>query len=451
MAEVVLSPTVDAGDSSVVDNTNIEDHGAAGDQGADDGAGQGVIPDNDSDQGDQSDQGEQGDQQNQSAGDQNKGAANLGEAAKKHLAELSKTNKPLAEAFKRNEFKVREYEKIYKTPAEALEVKGLMESLVGPDGETGAEAIERLQTDAQEFAAEINQFREGQTDLLDALAKDSPQGLAKLVPHGVKLLKSIDQAGYDRLSGAIMDELFVGKNVYDHVQRLMETVAAGGEGAQQNAYALVQQLQKFLGAYKQYSGQGNTALDAERSTFEKQKQDWQTKQATETENKFAENVLGSVNPAVTKQVKDHIATMIPKGYKMPDGTSNQIVTEVFRRINAKLLERPDYKTRYDALLKTRDPKRVSNFIRSRVDPILLDLTKSVYQDFRGVVPPRKAGAGNAGAGAGKGNQNQNTQGVQNRKPTLDEALSLGFSKIDWINALSARKLAKNGKVLFQWQ
>lgn len=359
---------------------------------------------------------------------------------KKFTAELSKTNKPLAEQLTADRYKVLEFEKAgFKTPAEASAFKEAVETY------GGLEELETIASDAREFGGEIMQLANGDPALIDKLSKESPEGLSKLAMPFLEKLKSFNPEEYKSISTRLVADALGASNVSSHASLLLKAILDGDQNA---AKSLAERLDAHLKTYGE-GAKAAAAKDPERENFLKEKQTWETQKQTEAQEKFATDVLGGVNPKVTAEVIEHINSFLPKGYKLPEATLHKMVGDVFADINAKLLEKKDYATRYEALLKTKDARRVAQFIHSRTTPILYDLAKKTYDIYKGSAPAAaRRVAPKAGAPAAGGQKTET--GVENRKPTFSEAARFGFSKEDYLQGVMTKKLVKNGKTVFAW-
>jgi hypothetical protein len=363
---------------------------------------------------------------------------------KASLAELNKTNPKMADQISKDFFKVRQIEAMgFKSTADVKALKDTIDNIVGLNGETGVAAIEALQADAQEFNDEITAFAQGDPGLLQKLATQSPEGFMKLIPHAIKLFREKNAEGYSKMMDAEIDTVFTQNNVYPHVQSLLAAIGSDEPGARAEALRLGKALQGWL-AGKQ--GKGNAPVDKDRESLNADRQAWETQKATEAQQKFEKEMYGGLNPVVTNKVNSILSSLLPKGYKLPEATQARILQTIFSQIDSKLMEKEDYKTRAEAIFKTKDLKRVHNFMVSRIEPLLLPLTKAVYTEFRGVVPAKKA----AVAPRTQGNQQAPVKGAQPRKPSYDEAKALGFSKEEWLNSLGKKKLERAGKTYFAW-
>lgn len=360
---------------------------------------------------------------------------------KASLAELKKTNPKMADQISKDYFKVRQFEQLgFKSPADVKAMKDTIDGLTGLNGETGLAAIESLQADAQEFNDEISAFTQGDPALLQKLATSSPEGFAKLIPHAIKLFRDKSPQEFAKLEEGIIDSAFTQNNVYPHVDLMVKAIV---EGNQAEAARLAKALQGYLNGKQ---GKGNQPVDKDREAFQTERQQWETQKASEAQQKFEKEMYAGLNTVVTDKVKSILTSLLPKGFKLPVETESLMLKTIFGQIDGKLQEKQDYLSRAGAIFKTKDLKRVHNFMVSRIDPLLLPLTKSVFTQFRGVAPGKKAAPG-VKSGVTPGNV---SKGMQARKPTLQEAQDLGFSKEEYLNALGKKKLERAGKTLFTW-
>lgn len=362
---------------------------------------------------------------------------------KTSLSELRKTNPKMAKQIQEDYFKVRQIEALgFKSTSEVKAFKETIDNITALNGETGMQAIEALQADAQEFHDEMTAFAQGEGSLLVKLQKANADGFNKLVPQANKIFKETNPQEYAKFEESVIDTAFSANNVYSHIEALTKAIS---EGNQAEANRLAKGLQGWVNGKQ---GKGNPTVDKEREAVQTERQQWETQKATEAQATFEKNMYGGLNPVVTNKVKTLIAGFLPKGYKLPAETENLMLTTIFGQIDGKLQEKEDYISRASAIFKTKDQKRVHNFMLSRIDPHLLPLTKAVVQQFRGAVPAAKK-AVVPGVKPTTGN-NPLAKGAQARKPSLQEAMDAGFSKNEYLTALTKKKLEKNGKTYFAW-
>jgi ABC-type histidine transport system ATPase subunit len=378
---------------------------------------------------------------------------------KKSVNERFKDNPKLRDEIIGDRFKLENWNKLgFKSPEEVTALRDAVEAYGGVEG------LESLAATSEMFNAEQAQLKSGDPAILDVLLKDNAEGMMKLIPEAVSRMKSAAPEQYTAMRDAMLHDEFTANNVYSHLAVLLDVITKGEAGAQVKAKDLTERLQEYLGKFKSAASKEK---NPEKEAWLKEKAEFEKTKSSEAEEKFAGEVLSTVNPEVTKMVRGHIQSLVPKGYTLPKATEDKLLQEVFDGINGKLLEKDDYTKRYDALLKTRDAKRLSRFILSRVEPITFDLAKAVYEVFRGASPTtmKKGAAGGGGRGssaaAGKdgkdgaaGGSGRTVNGapeVINRKPTLQEAMKMGFSKEEWLGGSISKKLIdKNKNVRFAW-
>lgn len=359
------------------------------------------------------------------------------EERKKAIAEIRKQNPKLADELKRDFSKARQFEQAFKTPTEAREAKEFMERVGGEDG------LAEIEAQLESMKMVDASIERGDPAVVDDMVADFPEGFAKIMPHALEKWEAVDPDGFKRHSASAVDRYFESNNVYSHVDALAQAIA---DGKQEDAHRLTTQLREFLKGSREFGQRRqNAGTDKEREAFEREKREFEESRRVAADNEFSEKVLAQANAEVTRTA-EAVLKDLTRGLEVPAETRARIMREVFREINAKLNELPNYGKRYDALFASRDVNRMAKFIIANARQVLPGLVKSVKSAYiLGTGKPAARVAAQRGAGG-----NGAHAATLGRKPTLAEARAMGFGTDEYLSALGQRKLERNGKVFARW-
>jgi len=378
------------------------------------------------------------DDQKENSGDEKGGDARklIGEA-RAQIAELRKTNPKLADFAQKSIFKTQGYEKLFPTVKDAETAKAAIEELGGDEG------IANLRQSSEALEHIDKSLAAGDVALVDDMLKDFPDGTAKLIVDGVGKLKTLKPEAYAQLEDGMVHGFLEGKNVYGHVQYLLDQIQGG---SQDKALEAAKILNDFMQHHKTNGAKKSGAPSDEASKLAADRKAFEEQKATDAFNGFAQKVLDMTNPVVTTQCKEILTSLLPKGFKLPSPTEDAILEDVFSKINAALNKNPNYSKRWNGLIneakKTGDVNRVHKFVMSNLKDHLPELVKASKSKFvvGSVKPQPKVGQKGAGGQPAP-------KGVINRKPTLAESR---LSKEAYLNGIGQKKIVAPGGQTYQW-
>jgi hypothetical protein len=354
----------------------------------------------------------------------------LPQHVKQALAKLREIDPKMADTVRRNYYEASDYRQAFPTVREAREARDLLEEVGGADG------IQRVRGEADDYAHELNAMANGDPSVIEELVRDFPDGLVRLVPHALDAMSEVDPAAFEKLSAGIVTQVLANKGVTHNVLRLTELIA---DGKQKEAFDLAKQMLDWVNGVKDYADQ-KADLNARGGETDREKRVRMREQELEANNKrtFGVQVGGEAIRMLNTMIDQALAPML-KGRRLslnPDQRKdfqNGARTE----ISNALARLPGYRDRMQELIDAGDQQAILRFIRSKVQSAQL-VRRAVTNAWgrRGFSQAR--GASRNGSGT--------TTGVVRlaQKPSADQ--------IDWskdrsrMRYMTGEATLKNGKV-----
>lgn len=290
------------------------------------------------------------------------------EAVKKALEKLRESDPETAKLLRKEFFKqkqdIRGYKESFRTPAEAIAARDLIESI---GGETG---IAEMQGEVKEYANELSSMAEGNPRIVDDLARDFPKGLVKLTPHAVSRLKQIDAAAYTQRIAApgTVDVLNMtagslnGSTPLHAMDRLIELIADGKQDAANGMAKALRQWAADVTAYARVAETRRGEIDdddPDRKALNAERAEVQT----EKQRIFTQQVSTSIMSRLNRVVEQHLAPYLKKAKLTPEqrkSTNNAVRNRI-----TKMLERePKYQTPFKAALEKGDIRAIERLVGS---------------------------------------------------------------------------------------
>ena len=342
----------------------------------------------------------------------------------KSLEELKKTNPRIAGELRKAYFDSKKFREFFQNPAAAQQAHELLETVGGEEG------IGSMQGEVQEYAQELTGMAQGDPKLIDELAADFPDGLAKLTPVALDKLQSANPAAYDRTMAKHMARIFRDKNVTNVVRRAIELTQ---DGKGQQVFDTLSRLQQWMTGIEDLASKEPETRSADDP---KQKE---IQQREETLNQreqriFTSTVAKQVTTSMNRIIEKHLAPLM-KGRKLTLEQKQELASGTSSRIAAALKSDTVYQRRLKALLEQGDVAKIDRFVSSHVEQRAAKAAQAKWtaSGFSGT----KAAANGAGGG-------QRTRTITGKKPSSAD--------IDWTKDPRRERFAngeatlKNGTV-----
>jgi hypothetical protein len=410
---------VDGGGAGGDDGGGDDGSGGAGDDG---GGAEEVVEGDEGGTGDEADPDAEGAEGDSETGEDEEGSEGArgakrpltpeqqSKAVEKALNKLKESDPEGAKLLRKEFFKTRQaadqYRESFATPQEARAAQELVESIGGEAG------FARAQKELTAYATELDQMAKGDPRAIEDLARDFPKGLAKLVPHAIEKLRTIDSAGYERLISRHMSAAMAEKGFSRSAERLTELI---GDGKQEQALALAKQMVDWIRGTEQFGkAQPQDVNKEEMSEVERARQEVETEKQAIFKSQVNSDTLEAMKGIIGKHLRPLLKTRnmtLQQKQDLEDG--------VFTHITKQLLGRSDYKQNYTSLFRDGNRTGLKRYIGSQVARIAKKSVDTVWANrgFASNGAKRKVNGSANGASGGSGPV------VLSRKPDA--------SKIDW--------------------
>jgi hypothetical protein len=306
------------------------------------------------------------------------------------LNKLKKVDPQLAALFRKDHFHLRDYRRAG-TPSEVMEMRDTLETY------GGAEGLEDLRGKADMFADELVQLSNGDTGIVDTLAQDYPQSLAKLAPHSMEKLRQINPQAYERSASGITANFMRDKGVTNSLVRLGDIIRAGGEHAQKDSFELVQKLVDWAQKTEEYGRsqpREEGESEAEKRLRMQQQKIEQDRSSIQTE-KIGNAITTSMNQIIQKHLNPYL-----KDRKLTLDQKKHLATNIFTAISDSLKSNERYQARFKALRQRGDVREIARFVSSKVEEIAAKSVRGVWNASGHANVPRKPANTNGNARPG---------------------------------------------------
>jgi hypothetical protein len=410
---------VDGGGAGGDDGGGDDGSGGAGDDG---GGAEEVVEGDEGGTGDETDPDAEGAEGDSETGEDEEGSQGArgakrpltpeqqSKAVEKALNKLKESDPEGAKLLRKEFFKTRQaadqYRESFATPQEARAAQELVESIGGEAG------FARAQKELTAYATELDQMAKGDPRAIEDLARDFPKGLAKLVPHAIEKLRSIDSAGYERLISRHMSAAMAEKGFSRSAERLTELI---GDGKQEQALALAKQMVDWIRGTEQFGkAQPQESHNEEMSEVERRAQEVDQK----AENIFRKEVGTEITTTMNQLISRHLNPLL-KGRNLTLQQKQDLASGVFSHISGNLQKNRPYQERFAALLGEKDTVAIKRYVGSQVARIVKKSVDTVWANrgFASNGAKRKVNGSANGASGGSGPV------IMGKKPSPE--------KIDW--------------------
>lgn len=358
---------------------------------------------------------------------------------------IKEANPQAAEAYRKDHFSTEAYKKAFATPREAVETRQLLDNIGGVEGLT------QLQTDAEEYATELNQVASGDPEIIKSFLSnpETKGGIAKLVPTALSIMAAANKEIDPELHQAFQDtvrpyfssslDTYVTPEIYQagvSLNRIVKQMEAAGQDTSQleNILGSLDKVYKYTTNIKSAVEKGETTLSAKEKQLQQQSQEV----AKQKEEIFMNQVRTSVNTTINASISKVVAPLI-KGKNLTSEQKQDLVSGIMDLTTRQLQSNDKYQKQLKTLLKQRDSEKVAQFVKQNFDRLVSDNAKKVWA---------RRGYSNLTAKSRTAVNNSTT--VLARKPKRDD---VDWNKTSDIDFMSGKAVLKGtGKqVSFKWE
>ena len=302
---------------------------------------------------------------------------------KKAIASLKATSPEQAKAIKGLYYSEQAYREVFAKPEEAIAAKSLIDE-VG-----GAEGIQEIAAERQEWNEIDAAFAEGKKDFVTGLAESNPDAFLKTAPHVINEFaqRAPEQYQYYANNVAVNTLAAAGvslENLATAYQRYGD-----GTGKETPAQSIIAEIHGALNGIKGKA----TEFEQKRNAVDPREQQLKQRE-TDFEHKRRADFEGRVANSAESYLKDKMQPEIDRvvaGRKIdPDamkGYQKMVNDEVMRRLG----EIPGFADKLEAQYRTGDESKSVEYIKAQYNRILPDAAK-VIAPFLKNIAPGKPGA-----------------------------------------------------------
>lgn len=352
----------------------------------------------------------------------------IDDATKKALASLKKVDPAAAKRVAEAYFKYQGYQKVFPTIHEARGAKATLEAVGGTKG------IQEMQTAVNDYDTEIEQFAEGNPELINKLWDSNPEGAELSAAAMIEVIGSKSAEAFDRVIVPAMVSRLEKAGFFSSMNELSEFIK---EGEGQKAYDLLAKIGKFFtdakGLQKKQLELKNR-VDPERQKLERERSDFEKQKHVEYENKIAANANQLNNKEMSKLVEPFFNTM-----KLPKDGRRRFVQGLQNEVWAAMKADSEFQMQARTIQKKGDAGETAEFIAGKFSELLPGIYRKyrneLYPNFermkgKGTPAPKNAAANGNGAGAGAGAGAGNVK--LGARPAHNQVDWTKTSDIDWI-------------------
>lgn len=271
----------------------------------------------------------------------------------------------------------------------------------------GAEGIERLKGEAQEYAQALTRAANGDAELWDEIHADSPDGAAKLAMAGIDKLERFAPDKFELVKSRMVSRSLSQSGFAGTLGNLLEIIREGGADAQKYALREAQKLANWVAQTDEFSRQQQTTSDEGKNEVEER-----ARSLDQREYKiYHEDVGRATNQRMSSIVSKSLAPLM-QGKKLTNEQRQGLASETYSIISASLAKNEMYKRALKAQLSSKkDPQEIARWVATKVQEIAPKAAKMAW--------------GRRGFGTAPASTNGNAQArtVVNGKPKSED--------IDW--------------------
>lgn len=290
-----------------------------------------------------------------------------------------------ASVLRREHFENLDYRKVG-TPAEVRALKESFE-LVG-----GEEGIQKLQSDAEEFANTLTRVANGDPTVLDDIIADSRDGFLKLASESLNRAREVDSQKYETMLVPHIASLFREKGVSPLATRALKYIQ---EGKQQEAYDLTKELVDWMAGIENSAQQSQ--VRREDDPRDKELRAREEKIRTDEQNAYHRKVGESANSQMRTTISKSLAPYFKSKPNLTKEQKADLESGVYIDISDALKSNQRYQNQLQAhLKKVSSPEEIARFVNSYVDSMAANAVKAVWArrgfgSVNGAKPAAKAG------------------------------------------------------------
>ena len=308
----------------------------------------------------------------------------LPDAIKKGLSQLQKLNSPVAKELRRAYMQEQQYKSTFPTPQEAIQAKGFIEQIGGPEG------LQELQAEREEWQEIDQSFAEGKPEFVQGLAASNPEAFQKIAPQVINTFAEKFPSEYRAYQDIVAANVVMSiPNIEPALNDLVE-------------------LHKQLGEYPQFQRaianvvNGIVGLNDKKTEAQTKRVDPREEQFKQKETQFEQQRRGDFEGQVYNEATSYLQkAMQPEidrivaGRKVSEATMKDYQAKVASAVAEALAKVPGFEKQLEANYRTGDRARSVKYITDTYNRILPEAAKVIdpyVRDIPAAAPAKGASA-----------------------------------------------------------
>ena len=303
---------------------------------------------------------------------------------KKALAKLQEADaegaKLLRKTFYTQEQAIRNFTRAFATPADAVSARELIDTVSIKDGDgntiSGEDAIPLVMQEAENYAGELMAMAKGDVAILDEMARDFPDGLAKLAPAAIDKMREINPAAFTRHQAQMGYSLLADKGGINALSRVLELIA---DGKQEAAFAKAKELSEWMNNLKQFTETKSSQQDdPARREIDERTQQLDRRERAQFIQQVAASVTGNLNSAIQPLINQYLRTAAKRNIRLTHQQKQAFFTGISSRVSGALERNAAYQKQFRSLMSKGDLKATTRYNASEIGKLVKRATRDEW-------------------------------------------------------------------------
>jgi hypothetical protein len=313
----------------------------------------------------------------------------------KQISDLKKSNPAAAKAWAKDHYSLNAYKQEFPSVQEARSAKATLESLGGEEG------INDLTSEVGDYRNEIEQFSNGDPELLNQLYEANPDALATAGQNLLQLFGERNTGLYDKIIAPAMSTRLADADVYSEFDRLLNFVKEGdGQSAWDTGLKIRNWFEKLQRFAQSNGREARQKVNPEAEALAREREEVAQERSVMRETAIR-NDVNTMNMSATKKVVDPFFREV----KLTNDGKKSFVDQLNSRIYAMMKGDKTFQRNFKNIRDKGDNARAARFVAGKFAELLpgqfRKLRDALYPNYQrgGTKVVRPNGAAAAGTPA----------------------------------------------------
>lgn len=267
--------------------------------------------------------------------------------------------------------------KIFKSPEDALAARSTIEMLGGDQGIAELRGWKRV---VQDIDKRVDL---GDPSVVDDMARSSPDGFKKIIPHALQTLATMDRIAYMETMRPLVLQDLKGSGFKDYLDAAAQELGAG-ETERANRY--LKAMQQFIAdAERQEEEKKNRYKDPRLEEIETREKRLREESANQLVNTVASDLASYRRQTIARAVAP-----LARERKLSNDARDHIIESVNQQILRSLGSNDFYKENMINLIGEGDREKATKYGKDQIDRMRQATVNSVWSKIYGsIAPPRR--------------------------------------------------------------